>query len=107
MDKAFFIVAVRRDVVSADGILILTCRIRFAFAPSLAIERSPPLKRNMIEYIVFPGRASSQSVQASRLSALLRAEQIEARFLFVCQEIVEILQGRLAPPQYFSISVDG
>jgi len=53
MDNAFFIVAVRRAVVSADGILIFTCRIRFAFAPSLAIERSPPLKRNAVEYIVF------------------------------------------------------
>jgi hypothetical protein len=49
MDNAFFIVAVRRGVVSADGIFILTSRIRFALAPSLAIERSPRLSRNLIE----------------------------------------------------------
>jgi hypothetical protein len=66
MDNAFFIVAVRRAVVSADGILIFTCRIRFAFAPSLAIERSPPLKRNAVEYIVFSGYASLQKRRCAR-----------------------------------------
>src|SRR5215510_4602398 len=66
MDNAFFIVAVRRDVVSADGILIFTCRIRFAFAPLLAIERSPPQSAIRSSILLFEGKLSIQKRRCAR-----------------------------------------